>query len=98
LVAVKNIKAGMDTKTVLARFEAEGQALSMMDHPHIVQVLGVGTTAAGHSCFAAELVAGQGHPDHRVLRRPPADPRFSACRKLLSGERQLPAAGELAVR
>jgi hypothetical protein len=57
LVAVKNIKAGMDTKTILAPFEAEGQALSMMDHPHIVQVLGVGTTAAGHSCFAAFLAS-----------------------------------------
>src|SRR5689334_162809 len=58
LVAVKLIKAGMDSKSVLARFEAERQALSMMDHPNIARVLDVGTTAAGHPFFVMELVKG----------------------------------------
>jgi serine/threonine protein kinase len=57
-VAVKLIKAGMDSKTVLARFEAERQALSMMDHPNIARVLDVGTTAAGRPFFVMELVKG----------------------------------------
>ena len=43
-VAVKVIKAGMDSKAVLARFEAERQALAMMDHPNIAKVLDAGTT------------------------------------------------------
>src|SRR5215471_16493544 len=49
-VAVKVIKAGMDSKAVLARFEAERQALAMMDHPNIARVLDAGTTeGGGHS-------------------------------------------------
>src|SRR5437868_5483715 len=51
LVALKLIKAGMDSKTVIARFEAERQALSMMDHPNIARVLDVGATAAGRPFF-----------------------------------------------
>src|SRR5207248_4208673 len=43
-VALKLIKAGMDSKAVLARFEAERQALAVMDHPHIAKVLDGGTT------------------------------------------------------
>ena len=43
-VALKIIKAGMDTKEVIARFEAERQALAMMDHPNIAKVLDAGTT------------------------------------------------------
>src|SRR5262249_2050979 len=46
-VAVKVIKAGMDSKQVLARFEAERQALALMDHPNIARVLDAGTTDAG---------------------------------------------------
>src|SRR5205085_5176295 len=46
-VAVKVIKAGMDSKAVLARFEAERQALAMMDHPNIARVLDAGTTDGG---------------------------------------------------
>ncbi len=45
-VALKIIKPGMDTKHVIARFEADGQAVSMMDHPNIAHLLEVGTTAA----------------------------------------------------
>ena len=58
MVALKVIKAGMDTKQVLARFEAERQALAMMDHPHIAKVLDAGATATGRPYFAMELVKG----------------------------------------
>ena len=46
-VALKVIKLGMDTKQVVARFEAERQALAMMDHPNIAKVLDAGTTDVG---------------------------------------------------
>jgi WD40 repeat protein/serine/threonine protein kinase len=57
-VAVKVIKAGMDSKAVLARFEAERQALAMMDHPNIARVLDAGTTEGGRPFFVMELVKG----------------------------------------
>jgi serine/threonine protein kinase len=57
-VAVKVIKAGMDSKAVLARFEAERQALAMMDHPNIAKVLDAGTTDSGRPFFVMELVKG----------------------------------------
>src|SRR5262249_12174795 len=58
LVAVKLIKAGMDSAQVLARFEAERQALALMDHPNIARVLDAGATAAGRPYFVMELVRG----------------------------------------
>jgi serine/threonine protein kinase len=57
-VALKIIKAGLDSAHVLARFEAERQALALMDHPHIAKVLDAGTTAGGHPYFVMELVKG----------------------------------------
>ena len=57
-VALKLIKAGMDSKSVLARFEAERQALALMDHPNIARVLDAGATADGRPFFALELVKG----------------------------------------
>ena len=57
-VALKLIKAGMDTKQVVARFEAERQALAMMNHPSIARVLDAGATAAGRPYFVMELVMG----------------------------------------
>ncbi|HXJ74923.1 MAG TPA: serine/threonine-protein kinase, partial [Candidatus Dormibacteraeota bacterium] len=57
-VALKVIKLGMDTKSVIARFEAERQALAMMDHPHIAKVLDAGATATGRPYFVMELVRG----------------------------------------
>ncbi len=57
-VALKIIKLGMDTKRVVARFEAERQALAMMDHPNIAKVLDAGTTQAGRPYFVMELVRG----------------------------------------
>jgi serine/threonine protein kinase len=58
LVAVKLIKPGMDTKQVLARFEAERQALALMDHPNIAKVLDGGTTGRKSPFFVMELVKG----------------------------------------
>jgi serine/threonine protein kinase len=57
-VALKIIKPGMDTRDVIARFEAERQALALMDHPNIARVLDAGTTASGHPYFVMELVRG----------------------------------------
>ncbi|HLH56404.1 MAG TPA: protein kinase [Verrucomicrobiae bacterium] len=57
-VALKVIKLGMDTKSVIARFEAERQALAMMEHPNIAKVLDAGATAAGRPYFVMELVRG----------------------------------------
>src|SRR2546425_3477975 len=57
-VALKVIKLGMDTKQVIARFEAERQALAIMDHPNIAKVLDAGATDAGHPYFVMELVRG----------------------------------------
>jgi serine/threonine protein kinase/WD40 repeat protein len=57
-VALKIIKAGMDTRQVVARFEAERQALALMDHPHIAKVFDGGTTAGGRPYFVMELVKG----------------------------------------
>ncbi len=57
-VALKVIKPGMDTKLVVARFEAERQALAMMDHPHIAKVFDAGATDAGRPFFVMELVKG----------------------------------------
>jgi len=57
-VALKIIKPGMDSRQVIARFEAERQALAMMDHPNIARVLDAGTTASGRPYFVMELVHG----------------------------------------
>lgn len=57
-VALKIIKLGMDTKKVVARFEAERQALALMDHPNIARVLDAGSTDTGRPYFVMELVKG----------------------------------------
>jgi serine/threonine protein kinase len=57
-VALKIIKLGMDTRQVIARFEAERQALAMMDHPNIARVLDGGATEMGRPYFVMELVHG----------------------------------------
>ena len=58
LVALKIIKAGMDTSQVIARFEAERQALAIMDHPNIAKVFEAGSTNSGRPYFVMELVKG----------------------------------------
>jgi serine/threonine protein kinase/Leucine-rich repeat (LRR) protein len=57
-VALKLVKAGMDTKQVIARFEQERQALAMMDHPNIAKVFDAGTSGQGRPYFVMELVRG----------------------------------------
>jgi len=57
-VALKVVKPGMDTKNVIARFEAERQALALMDHPNIAHVLDAGATENGRPYFVMELVRG----------------------------------------
>src|SRR6516164_3713297 len=72
-VAVKLIKQGMDSKQVLARFEAERQALALMDHPNIAKVHDAGVTETGRPFFAMELVKGtpitKYCDDHRLTPR-----------------------------
>lgn len=70
-VALKIIKPGMDTREVIARFEAERQVLAMMDHPNIARVLDAGTTPHGRPYFVMELVNGvpiTTYCDERSLR------------------------------
>ena len=57
-VALKIIKLGMDSRQIVARFEAERQALAMMDHPNIAKIFDAGTTEAGRPYFVMELVRG----------------------------------------
>jgi WD40 repeat protein/serine/threonine protein kinase/predicted Zn-dependent protease len=72
-VALKLIKAGMDSKQVIARFEAERQALALMDHANIARVLDAGTTSAGRPYFVMDLVKGvpitKYCDDHRLTPR-----------------------------
>jgi serine/threonine protein kinase len=63
-VALKIIKPGMDSRQVIARFEAERQALALMDHANIAQVLDAGTTDSGHPYFVMELVDGVAITDY----------------------------------
>jgi eukaryotic-like serine/threonine-protein kinase len=63
-VALKVIKLGMDTREVIARFEAERQALALMDHPNIAKVFDAGATASGRPYFVMELVKGERITDY----------------------------------
>src|SRR6185369_6857329 len=63
-VALKVIKLGMDTRQVVARFEAERQALARMDHPNIAQIFDGGMTDAGRPFFVMELVRGMKVTDY----------------------------------
>jgi serine/threonine protein kinase/tetratricopeptide (TPR) repeat protein len=68
-VALKVIKPGMDTREVVARFEAERQALALMDHPNIARVLDAGATPEGRPYFVMELVRGVRITDYCDLNR-----------------------------
>ena len=63
-VAIKVIKLGLDTRTVIARFEAEQQALALMDHPGIARVFEAGATAKGRPYFVMELIRGERITDY----------------------------------
>ncbi|MHC4143732.1 MAG: protein kinase domain-containing protein [Planctomycetota bacterium] len=68
-VALKVIKPGMDTKQVIARFEAERQALALLDHPNIAHVFDAGTTKAGRPYFVMEYVKGVPITEHCDLEK-----------------------------
>ncbi len=76
-VAVKILKAGMDSKAVLARFEAERQALALMDHPGIAKVHDAGVTDGGRPYFVMELVAGESISDYCERRSLPLRERLA---------------------
>ena len=65
-VALKIIKLGMDTKEVIARFEAERQALALMEHPNIARVYDAGATETGRPYFVMDLIVGQPITDYCV--------------------------------
>src|ERR1041385_644468 len=75
-IALKVIKLGMDTKSVIARFEAERQALAIMDHPNIAKVLDAGATTAGRPYFVMELVRGVRITDYCDQNRLPTRARL----------------------
>ncbi len=76
LVALKLIKIGMDSRAVLARFDAERQALALMDHPNIARVYDGGTTESGQPFFVMELVSGEPITEHCDRRRLPVRARL----------------------
>jgi serine/threonine protein kinase/Flp pilus assembly protein TadD len=75
-VALKIIKAGMDTREVIARFEAERQALALMDHPGIANILDAGATEAGRPYFVMELVNGMPITDYCDRKKLPTAARL----------------------
>jgi eukaryotic-like serine/threonine-protein kinase len=76
-VAVKIIKPGMDTKSVIARFEAERQVLALMDHPYIAHVLDAGSTRSGRPYFVMELVEGVKITDYCDRHSLPTESRLA---------------------
>src|SRR6266550_5135418 len=85
-VALKVIKLGMDTKQFVARFEAERQALALMDHPNIAKVLEAGATDTGRPYFVMELVGGIKITDycdqHQLTTRQRLDLFIQVCRAI----------------
>ncbi len=75
-VALKIIKLGMDTREVIVRFEAERQALAMMDHPHIARVLDAGATDSGRPYFVMELVKGESITSYSSKHKLPIEQRL----------------------
>ncbi len=84
-VALKVIKVGIDTRQVIARFEAERQAMALMDHPTIATVFDGGATPQGRPCFAMECVKGE-----------PITPSFGAGRVSVSNASSLHSNGSIA--
>jgi eukaryotic-like serine/threonine-protein kinase len=76
-VAIKLVKAGMDTKQVIARFEQERQALAMMDHPNISKVFDAGATERGRPYFVMELVRGVSITEYCDQNRLPTPQRLA---------------------
>ena len=95
-VALKVLKPGMDTREVVARFEAERQALALMDHPNIARVFDGGATESGRPYFVMELVKGiplTKYCDDQPTHHPPAArsvPRCARGRAARASERDHP--------
>jgi serine/threonine protein kinase len=91
-VALKVIKAGMDTRAVIARFEAERQALALLDHPGIAKVLDAGQTMLGRPYFVMELVRGLAITrycdEHRLTLEDRLDLFMSVCRAVQHAHQQ----------
>jgi eukaryotic-like serine/threonine-protein kinase len=75
-MALKISKPGMDTKQVIARFEAERQALALIDHPNVVRVFDAGETDAAGPYFVMELVRGVPITEYRDKNELPTDERI----------------------
>lgn len=84
-VAVKVIKAGMDTRQVVARFESERQALALMNHPAIAQVFDGGSTAEGRPYFVMEHVEGASITAHCEREQLPVEARLALLAEVCAG-------------
>jgi eukaryotic-like serine/threonine-protein kinase len=84
-VALKVIKAGMDTKQVVARFESERQALALMEHPAIARVLDGGSTPEGRPYFVMEYVAGVSITEHCDTHKLSTEERLELLREVCDG-------------
>ena len=84
-VALKIIRAGMDTKHIVARFETERQALAMMNHPSIASIFDGGTTPDGHPYFVMEYVSGQPITEYCNRHRLPVKVRLRLFQKVCDG-------------
>ncbi|MGO9065967.1 MAG: protein kinase domain-containing protein [Myxococcaceae bacterium] len=84
-VAIKVIKAGMDTKQVVARFESERQALALMEHPAIARVLDGGSTPEGRPYFVMEYVAGVSITEHCDTNKLSTEERLELAREVCDG-------------
>src|SRR5262245_53821108 len=92
-VALKIIKLGMDTELVIARFEAERQALAMMDHPHIARVLDAGATDDGRPYFVMELVKGAPITEYCDRERLDVPARLALFEQVCSAVQHAPTKG-----
>jgi serine/threonine protein kinase len=84
-VAIKIIKAGMDTASVVARFESERQALALMDHPCIAKVLDAGSTPQGRPYFVMEYVSGVSITEYCDRHRLPTSQRLDLFTRVCDG-------------
>ena len=84
-VAIKVVKPGMDTKQVIARFEAERQALAMLDHPNIAHIFDAGVTETGHPYFVMEYVKGVSISEHCDQHKLSIDERLRLFSKVCEG-------------
>jgi non-specific serine/threonine protein kinase/serine/threonine-protein kinase len=84
-VALKIIKLGMDTKAVIARFEAERQALALMNHPNVAKVFDAGTTEHGRPYFVMEYVKGVPISEHCDRQRLTTKERLAVFTKVCEG-------------